>query len=54
MNLQERKQICRKAWEEGYDYIQIHRFTKNGEGRYTIRKSNKTNYTECTHETKPF
>ena len=37
MNLEEWKQLCRKAWENDYDYLQIDRFAKIGEGRYTIR-----------------
>ena len=54
MNLDEWKQLCRKAWENDYDYLQIDRFAKIGNGRYTIRTSNKTMYTECTPETRPF
>ena len=54
MNLDEWKQLCRKAWENEYDYLQIDRFAKIGEVRYTIRNCNKTTYTECTPETKPF
>ena len=41
MNLEEWKQLCRKAWERDYDYIQMDRFAKIGEGRYTIRNCNK-------------
>ena len=54
MNLEEWKQLCRKAWENDYDYLQIDRFAKIGNGRYTIRNCNKNNYIECTPETKPF
>ena len=54
MNLDEWKQLCRKAWENDYDYLQIDRFAKIGKGRYTIRNCNKTTYIECTPETKPF
>ena len=54
MNLDERKQLCRKAWENDYDYLQIDRFAKIGNGRYTIRNCNENNYIECTPETKPF
>ena len=54
MNLEEWKQFCRKAWENDYDYLQIDRFAKIGEGRYTIRNCNKNTYIECTPETKPF
>ena len=54
MNLEEWKRLCRKAWENDYDYLQIDRFAKIGEGRYTIRNCNKNNYIECTPEMKPF
>ena len=50
MNLEEWKSLCRKAWENDYDFLQIDRFTKIGEGRYTIRNCNKTTYIECTRE----
>ena len=33
MNIEERKQLCRKAWENEYEYLQIDRFSKIGEGR---------------------
>ena len=54
MHLGEWKQLCRKAWENEYDYLQIDGFAKIGEGRYTIRKCNKNTYIECTPETKLF
>ena len=54
MNLDEWKQLCRKAWENDYDYLQIDGFAKIENGRYTIRNCNKTNYIECTPVTKPF
>ena len=54
MNLEEWKQLCRKAWENDYDYLQRDRFAKIGNGRYTIRNCNKNKYIECTPETKPF
>ena len=54
MNLEERKQLCRKAWENDYDYLQTDRFAKIGESRYTITNCNKNAYIECTPETKPF
>ena len=54
MNLQEWKSLCRKAWENDYDYLQIDRFAKIGEDRYTKRNCNKTTYTEAIPETKPF
>ena len=54
MNLEEWKQLRRRAWENDYDYLQMDRFAKIGKGMYTIRNCNKTIYTECTPETKPF
>ena len=54
MDLREWKHLCRKAWENDYDFLQIDRFAKIGNGRYTIRNCIKSTYTECTPETKPF
>ena len=52
MSLDERKQLCRKAWENEYDYLQKDRFAKFGEGRYTNRNCNKNTYIEATPESK--
>ena len=41
MKLEEWKQLCRKAWEKENEYLQRDRFTKIGEGRYTIRNCDK-------------
>ena len=54
MNLQKWKQLCRKAWENDYDYLQKNRFAKIGEGRYTFRKRNRNFYEECAPERKHF
>ena len=54
MNLEKWKQLRRKAWENDYEYLQLNRFAKIGEGRYTIKKCNKPTYTERTPERKPF
>ena len=53
-NLEEWKQLCRKAWENDYEYLQINRFDQIGNGRYIIRNCNKNVYIECTSETKRF
>ena len=53
MNLEERKQLCRKDWEIDYDCLETDRFAKIGGGRYTIRNCNKNPYIEFTLETKP-
>ena len=52
-NIQERKQLCGKAWENDNDYLQVDRFTKIGEGRWTIGICNKIT-SECTPETNCF
>ena len=54
MILEERKEPCRKAWENDYEYLQIDRFATKGEGRYTIRNCKKNTYIERAPETKPF
>ena len=54
ISLEEWKQLCRKAWENELDYLQIDRFAKTGEVRYTVRTYSKNTYIECTPETKPF
>ena len=53
MTLEEKKQLCRKAWENDYDYLQIDRFAKLERDRY-IRNCNKNTYLEAIPETKPF
>ena len=52
MNLEEWKELCPKAWDNDYDYLQIIRLAKIGKGGYIIRNCKKTTYTECTPETK--
>ena len=42
--LQEWKSLCRKAWENDYEYLQIDKLAKIGEGSYNIRNCNKTTY----------
>ena len=54
MNLEECKHLCRKAWENDYGSLQVDRFAKIEEGRYTIRNCNKSTHVECTTETKLF
>ena len=54
MSPEEWKQFGRKAWENVYEYLQIDRFAKIGEGLYIIRTCIKTTYIDCTSETKPF
>ena len=54
MYSEEWKQLCRKGWENDFEYFQIDRFATLGEGRYTIRYCYKTTHTECTRKTKLF
>ena len=54
MNLEEWKQLCRKAREKDYDYLKIERLAKISEGRYNMRKSNKNIFIEAIPETKHF
>ena len=54
MNSKEWNRLCRKAWESDYEYLQIDRFAKVGEGRYNIRNCKKDTFIECTPETKHF
>ena len=54
MNLQDWKRLCRKAWENDFDYLQEHRFEKKLEGRYNIGKCNTATDLERTTGTKHF
>ena len=54
MNLEEWRQLYRKAWEIECDYLPIDRFAKIGVGRYTIRNCDKITYIQFTPETKLF
>ena len=54
MKLKEWKELCHKAWENHYEYLQLDRFAKMGEGGYVIRNFHKTIYIELTPETKTF
>ena len=54
MNYDEVKEICRKSWEEDYNYLYIDRSKKRDQGRYCICNESKNTYLECIPETKPF
>ena len=53
MNLEEWKQLCREAWENDYDSLQMDRFAKIGQGTYTVRNCNRNTYKDCTPKTEP-
>ena len=48
------KELCRKSWEEDYNYLCIDRSKKRDQGRYCIFNKRKNTYIECTPETKAF
>ena len=54
MNYDDFKELCRKSWEAGYNYLCIDRSKKRDQGRYSFYNEGKTTYTECTPETEPF
>ena len=54
MNYDEFKELCRKSWEEDYDYLCIDRSKKRDQGRYCTCNESKKTYIQCTPETKPF
>ena len=53
-NLEEWKQLCGKAWENEYDYLQSDRFGKMRQGRYANRICNRNTSRESTPEKNPF
>ena len=52
MNLQERKQQCRTAWQNEYAFLKKDSFAKIAGGNYTIGNCNKTTYIEGIPDTK--
>ena len=54
MNYDELKDLCRKSWEEDYNYLCIDRSKKRKKGRYCICNESKNTYLEATSQTKPF
>ena len=48
------KELCRKSWEEDYNYICIDRSKKRDQGKYCICNESKNTYLEATPQTKPF
>ena len=54
MNYDEFKELCRKSWDEDYNYLCIDRSKKRDQGRYCIcNESKKKTYIEATPQTKP-
>ena len=54
MNFDEFKKLCRKSWEEDYNYLCIDRSKKRDRGNYCICNESKKTYIEATPQTKPF
>ena len=54
MNYDEFKDLCRKSWEEDYNYLCIDRSKKRDQGRYCICNERKKTYIEATPQTNPF
>ena len=54
MSYGEFKELCRKSWEEDYNYLCIDRSKKRDQGRYCICNESKNTYIECTPQSKPF
>ena len=56
MNYDVFKDLCRKSWEEDYNYLCIDRSKKRDrdQGKYCICNESKKTYIEATPQTKPF
>ena len=54
MNYDEFKELCRKSWDEDYNYLCIDRSKKRDQGKYCICNESKNTYLEATPQTKPF
>ena len=54
MSYDEFKELCRKSWDEDYNYLCIDRSKKRDQGKYCICNESKNTYLEATPQTKPF
>ena len=54
MDYNEFKELCRKSWEDEYNYLCIDRSKKRDQGRYCICNESKNTYLEAIPQTKPF
>ena len=54
MNHDEFKELCRKSWDEDYNYLCIDRSKKKDQGKYCICNESKKTYIKATPQTKPF
>ena len=54
MNYDEFKELCKKSWDEDYNYLCIDRSKKRDQGKYCICNESKKTYIEATPQTEPF
>ena len=54
MNYDEFKDLCRKSWDEDYNYLYIDRSKKRDQGKNCICNESKNTYLEAKPQTKPF
>ena len=54
MGYGEFKQLCRKSWEDEYNYLCIDESKTRDSGRYCICNESKNTYTECIPKRIPF
>ena len=54
MNYDKFKELCKKSWEEVYNYLYIDRSKKKDQGKYCICNESQKTYMEATPQTKLF
>ena len=54
MSYDEFKELCRKSWEEDYNYLSIDTSKKRDQRRYCICNESKKTYIQATPRTKAF
>ena len=54
MNYDDFKDLCRKSWEDEYNYLYIDRSKKRDQGKNCVCNESRKTYIEATPQTKPF
>ena len=54
MRYDEIKEVCHKAWSEGFNYLCIDMAEIKNDGKYRIFNESKTTYNDCISKTEPF
>ena len=54
MSYDEFRELCRKSWDEDYNYLCFGRSKKRDQGRYCICDEGKKTNIEATPQTKAF